>query len=137
MLYIQDGNESVVRAHFDEAAERWYADRPERELFLVFLALPSQEARMEEYTMGTAGARGDDYARFVRESVVPAVDAAFRTRADRAARGLVGASLGGCWTSSTASLPRERRRIASAQRCATRPATAIQSRHSPSMRPIP
>jgi enterochelin esterase-like enzyme len=46
--------------------------------------------------LGSAEARGPDYADFIAETVVPAVDARFRTAAaHRRCRGIGGASLGG------------------------------------------
>jgi enterochelin esterase-like enzyme len=45
--------------------------------------------------LGSAEGRGHQYADFIAETVVPAVDSRFRTAADRRCRGIGGASLGG------------------------------------------
>ena len=45
--------------------------------------------------IGSAEGRGDRYAHFIAETVVPAVDRRFRTAARRLCRGIGGASLGG------------------------------------------
>ena len=100
VLYVQDGNESIVRSQFHEVADD-HAARGNAEVILVFVGLPTQEDRFDEYTMASDGARGDAYAEFLATELVPRVDAAFRTRAEPGARGLVGASLGGLisfWT---------------------------------------
>lgn len=90
VLYVHDGNESIVRGRFHQVAEE--IGDPS---IIVFVALPTQEVRMAEYTMGTAGARGDQYVAFLADTLVPFVDGNFRTRAERSARGVNGASLGG------------------------------------------
>jgi|GEM_PF-2353872 len=100
VLYVQDGNESIVRSQFHQVADE-YAAEGNAEVILVFVALPAQEDRFDEYTMASDGARGDEYTEFLATELVPMIDAAFRTRAEPGARGLVGASLGGLisfWT---------------------------------------
>ena len=93
-LYLHDGNESIVRSQLHEVLASHASDQGEP-VIGVFIHLPTQDVRIAEYTMATADARGDQYAAFVTETLVPRIDARFRTRADRAARGLAGASLGG------------------------------------------
>lgn len=44
---------------------------------------------------GSDEARGEDYGAFVAGTVVPVIDSLFRTRANRACRGIAGSSLGG------------------------------------------
>ena len=103
VLYIHDGNESIVRSQFHLVAEQWEQENPGKEVILVFIALPSQDVRMEEYTMASPGARGDAYTAFLASELVPAIDARFRTVADRSGRGVMGASLGGLisyWTAA-------------------------------------
>lgn len=92
-LYVHDGNESIVRSQLHEIADAWSAG--DKAIILAFVALPTQNVRIAEYTMGTADARGDQYARFIAQTLVPKVDAQLRTQAQAKARGLVGASLGG------------------------------------------
>ena len=95
MLYVHDGNESIVRGQFHLVANDTAAANTATEAILVFLALPSQNVRIEEYTLGTPGSLGDEYVEFVAETLVPQIDGQFRTRAERTARGIAGASLGG------------------------------------------
>ena len=100
VLYVQDGNESIVRSQFHQVADD-HAAQGNAEVILVFVALPTQEDRFPEYTMASDGARGDVYTEFLAKELVPMIDAVFRTRAEAKARGLVGASLGGLisfWT---------------------------------------
>ncbi len=89
-LYLHDGNESIVRGRFHQVEEASPSST-----VLVFVALPSQDVRIDEYTMRTQGARGDDYVAFLAETLVPAVEASFRVGSDRTNRGVAGASLGG------------------------------------------
>ncbi|MBA2665160.1 MAG: hypothetical protein H0U74_22930 [Bradymonadaceae bacterium] len=103
VLYVHDGNESIVRSQFHEVADAWATTDATRAIILVFVALPSQDLRMAEYTVASNGARGSDHARFLNDTLVPLIDTNFRTRTDRGARGLVGASLGGLisfWTAA-------------------------------------
>jgi len=94
VLYMHDGNESIVRGQFHEVVEEW-TQRTSNEIIVVFVALPNQNIRIAEYTMATPEARGVDYAHFVAEELRPLVDAEFRTITEKAARGVGGASLGG------------------------------------------
>lgn len=93
-MYLHDGNESISRSQLHEVFAAQAADRNDP-VVGVFIHLPTQDVRIAEYTMATADARGDLYAAFVTDTLVPLIDGRFRTRADRAARGLAGASLGG------------------------------------------
>lgn len=65
----------------------------------IVVGVENTSARIDEYTPTRdaqyGGGRGEAYLRFLRETVVPRVDAEFRTRADRANRALMGSSLGG------------------------------------------
>lgn len=94
VLIVQDGNESIVRSQFHEVADAYVAAGGEP-VILVFVALPTQADRLAEYTMASAGARGDAYVEFLATELVPALDASFRTRAEPGSRGVMGASLGG------------------------------------------
>ena len=94
-LYVHDGNESVVRSQLHQVADAWHDAPAGKAIILVFVALPSQDVRMAEYTMGTPTARGDHYADFIAQTLTARVDAQLRTLASRRGRGLVGASLGG------------------------------------------
>lgn len=94
VLYVHDGNESIVRSQFHIIADETAADDAATESLLVFVALASQNDRIAEYTMGP-DSRGDDYVDFIADTLVPTIDENFRSRTDRVARGLTGASLGG------------------------------------------
>lgn len=94
-LYVHDGNESIVRSQLHEVADAWIGAQAERRLLMVFVGLPTQDVRIAEYTMGTPEARGDQYASFIAGELVPWVGQQLRARDDAAARGVVGASLGG------------------------------------------
>lgn len=93
-LYFHDGNESLTRASFIEPADSTYAENPEASALLVFVALPSQEVRMKQYTFGGDNL-GDAYLAWMADVLVPLVRAHFRTCAQAGDRGLGGASLGG------------------------------------------
>lgn len=95
VLYVHDGNESIVRSQLHEVADGWERAETGRGVILAFVALPTQLVRIEEYTMASQGARGDQYSDFIAQTLVARVDGAFRTRAARRGRGVVGASLGG------------------------------------------
>ena len=109
VLYFGDGNQSLTRAPFQDVADDVYAAHPEQAAILVFVGLPSLEERLSQYTFdaGTSwnyGAHGlgtlpvpegDAYLQYLRDELVPRVDASFRTCPKATDRGLAGASLGG------------------------------------------
>lgn len=98
LLILHDGNESISRGQF-----HLVADEVETEKILAFVALPSQEVRMAEYTVGTEGALGDAYGDFLVETLLPELRGRFRVAEGRESLGLGGASLGGLislWTAS-------------------------------------
>lgn len=94
-LLIQDGNESLTRGDFMSAADAEYAAHPDESAVLVFVALPSQDVRMAQYTFGDATTKGDAYGDFLRTDLEPKIAKDYRvcTKPDDA--GLSGASLGG------------------------------------------
>lgn len=94
-LYVHDGNESIVRSQMDQVVRDQILAGQVAPLIAVFIALPSQDQRFNEYTFGTAGSRGDLYKSFVADELVPLIDAQFRTIDSPEARGVMGASLGG------------------------------------------
>lgn len=94
-LYIHDGNESIVRSQFHQVIDQWTDKAADKAVVSVFVALPSQDQRFAEYTMGTMDARGDAYAKFIAQTLTASVDQNFRTRTEAKARGVTGASLGG------------------------------------------
>lgn len=102
-LYFHDGNESITRGKFVVEAEKLYAERPDAAAVLVFVALPEQEVRMDQYTFGPptqidgmqVNPKGDAYLELVATELVPAIDEAFRTCPKARDRGVAGISLGG------------------------------------------
>jgi len=102
VMYFHDGNESLTRESFAEAADAYYASRREDSAVLVFVALPTQDVRLAQYTFPPARApnwptpRGDAYLDFLRDDLMPLVETAFRrVRKGPANTGIAGASLGG------------------------------------------
>ncbi|QSQ11113.1 hydrolase [Myxococcus landrumensis] len=101
VMYVHDGNESITRESFVDAADAHYAARPEDSAVLVFVALPSQGVRLAQYTFPPARApgwptpRGDEYLSFVKDDLMPKVEAGFRVKTGAADTGISGASLGG------------------------------------------
>ncbi len=96
LLIAHDGNESIVRGQFHEVIDAWSTGKaPSKQPVVAFVALAAQDQRMAEYTFASEGARGDDYATFLVDGVLPFLRERFRLSSDRTATGLVGASLGG------------------------------------------
>jgi len=94
-IAFHDGNESLTRGDFAAVADATYATSPDASAVLAFVALPSQDVRMDEYTFGTQGALGDDYGEFLVDDLEPLLAKDYRLCATPASRGLAGASLGG------------------------------------------
>ncbi|QDE95188.1 alpha/beta hydrolase [Myxococcus xanthus] len=101
VMYLHDGNESLTRESFSESADTHYAARPEDSAVLVFVALPDQSVRLAQYTFPPARApgwptpRGDDYLAFLRDDLMPRVEASYRVKTGPRETGIAGASLGG------------------------------------------
>ena len=101
VLYLHDGNESLTRESFVDAADAHYQAHPEDSAVLVFVALPNQDVRLGQYTFPPALApgwptpRGDDYLAFIREDLMPRVASSLRVRTGPRDTGIAGASLGG------------------------------------------
>jgi enterochelin esterase family protein len=95
VVLVHDGNESLTRGDFAGAADELYATRPELASILVFVALPTQDVRIDEYTFDTITAKGDDYVEFLVSDLLPNVASSYRVCAKPAAHGISGASLGG------------------------------------------
>lgn len=101
VMYLHDGNESLTRESFAEAADSHYAARPADSAVLVFVALPDQSVRLAQYTFPPARApgwptpRGDDYLAFIRDDLMPRVEASYRVKTGPQETGIAGASLGG------------------------------------------
>jgi glucoamylase len=92
VLYLQDGSEYVTRARAAHIADQLIAGGRVAPFIIVFVD-PSN--RFKEYWAN------DQFAAFMATELVPLIDARYRTRADRDARAVMGASLGGVisvWT---------------------------------------
>ncbi|MBZ4415479.1 esterase family protein [Myxococcus sp. RHSTA-1-4] len=101
VMYFHDGNESLTRESFADAADTHYAARPEDSAVLVFVALPEQRVRNAQYTFPPKRdpewpePRGDDSLRFLRDDLKPRVESSFRVLTGPQNTGVAGASLGG------------------------------------------
>ena len=92
VLYVQDGMEYVTRARATLIAHDLIKEKRIAPFIIVFV-LPAD--RMKDYWAN------DRFADFMATELVTFIDARYRTRADRNARALLGASLGGVisvWT---------------------------------------
>jgi glucoamylase len=92
VLYLQDGSEYVTRARAAIIADQLIAQEKVAPFIIVFV---DPVDRYKEYWAN------DRFATFMATELVPLVDARYRTRAERGARALMGASLGGTisvWT---------------------------------------
>ncbi len=103
VLYMHDGQNL-----FDEATSfgrEWEVQRAVDEASgagsdVIVVGIPNMgEQRIDEYAPWpdpkVGGGRGDDYLRFLVDTVKPLIDADFRTRPERAATGIAGSSMGG------------------------------------------
>lgn len=92
VLYVQDGMEYVTRARAALIAHDLITEKKIAPFIIVFV-LPGD--RMKDYWAN------DRFADFLATELVPFIDARYRTKTDRRARALMGASLGGAisvWT---------------------------------------
>jgi enterochelin esterase-like enzyme len=85
VLYLQDGSDYLRRARAAHVAEDLIAGGGVKPFLIVFV---DPVNRTKEYWAD------DRFADFMATELVPFVDARYRTRADRDARSLLGASLG-------------------------------------------
>jgi enterochelin esterase family protein len=95
LLVVHDGNESLTRGDFVSVAEARYGAHPEEQSVIAFVALSSQEIRTDEYTFGTATAKGDAYGHFLANDLLPLLEKETPLCTAPDARGQTGASLGG------------------------------------------
>ncbi|NTX09546.1 alpha/beta hydrolase [Myxococcus sp. CA056] len=101
VMYVHDGNESITRESFVDAADAHYKARPQDAAVLVFVALPTQDVRLAQYTFAPARApgwpapKGDEYLAFLKDDLMPRVEAGFRVKTGPRDTGIFGASLGG------------------------------------------
>jgi enterochelin esterase family protein len=101
VMYFHDGNESLTRESFAQAADSHYAASPRDAAVLVFVALPNQNVRLAQYTFPPKKdpewptPTGDAYLDFIRDDLMPRVETSFRVRTGPEHTGIAGASLGG------------------------------------------
>jgi predicted alpha/beta superfamily hydrolase len=103
VLYMQDG-QNLFDAYTSYAGE-WCADETmgllaKEGLEAIIVGLPNAgEQRLDEYSPyrdpRSGGGKGDAYLRFIFDTVRPLVEGSFRVSGQRAARGIVGSSMGG------------------------------------------
>lgn len=86
VLYLQDGGDYVKRAGAVQTEQNLVAAGKIKPFIMVFL---NPKDRAKEYWAS------DDYAKFLAEEVVPAIDAKYNTIKSRDGRAILGASLGG------------------------------------------
>ena len=92
VLYMQDGSQFIALGRAAETADRMIAEGRLEPFIIVFV---DPVDRMKEYWAD------DRFADWMARTLVPLVDSRYRTRAERDARALAGASLGGVisiWT---------------------------------------
>jgi enterochelin esterase family protein len=92
VLYVQDGTQYVTLGRAAETADRMISEGKLDPFIIVFV---DPLDRMKEYWAN------DAFADWMARTLVPLVDARYRTRAERDGRALLGASLGGTisvWT---------------------------------------
>lgn len=94
VLLVNDGNESLTRAHFDQVARDTFAASGAKPAILVFVALADQNDRLAEYSCEESG-KGPAYTSFLCDTLLPLLDKRYRTLATPSSRGIVGASMGG------------------------------------------
>jgi enterochelin esterase family protein len=85
-LYVHDGSEYRTRAKLTTMVDHLLHDRAILPLIVVMV---DPIDRVHEYQAN------EDYARFVEHELIPHIDRRYRTPAQREARGVMGASLGG------------------------------------------
>jgi enterochelin esterase family protein len=92
VMIVHDGNESLTRGDFASVAD---AQPSNEQNVLVFVALPSQDIRIDEYTFNMQTAKAGPYVGFLASDLLPRVRTAFHVCSAQAATGISGASLGG------------------------------------------
>ncbi|MFP2933479.1 alpha/beta hydrolase [Pyxidicoccus sp. 3LG] len=101
VMYFHDGNESITRHSFVDAADEHYTARPQDSAVLVFVALPNQNVRLAQYTFppkkdpNWPEPTGDGYLAFIRDDLMPRVESSYRVKTGPQDTGIAGASLGG------------------------------------------
>lgn len=105
VLYMQDGQNLFDAAtsyagewQVDETIEMLSAEySPDAEMIVV--GIPNNEQRQQEYNPFDhprfGKGRGNDYLRFIVETVKPEIDSQFRTLPNREYTGIAGSSMGG------------------------------------------
>ncbi len=104
VLYMHDG-QNLFDAYTSFSGE-WQVDetmcRLEDEGYeAIIVGLPNNERRIHEYSpysainMRVMQGQGDDYLRYITDTVKPLIDSTFRTRPEREFTGIAGSSMGG------------------------------------------
>lgn len=91
-IVFHDGNESLTRGDFASVAE---AQPANEQNVLVFVALPDQNIRIDEYTFNTQTAKAGPYVGFLAGDLLSKVRSSFHVCSAQTATGISGASLGG------------------------------------------
>jgi enterochelin esterase family protein len=99
---FHDGNESLTRSDFAGAADALFGQKPELSAVLVFVALPSQSLRIDEYTFATQTAKAPAYVSMLADEILPRVRSELHVCSTQTATGVSGASLGGLVSSFAA-----------------------------------
>lgn len=99
---VNDGNESLTRADLAGAADAVFAQKPALSAVLVFVALPAQNLRIDEYTFNTQTAKAPAYVSMLAGEILPRVRSELHVCGTQAATGVSGASLGGLVSSFAA-----------------------------------
>src|SRR5262249_17895077 len=85
-LYVHDGGEYLSRAQLATVVDNLIHSK---EILPLIAIMVDPVDRMHEYHAN------EEYARFVETELIPHIDSRYRTVAQREARGVIGASLGG------------------------------------------
>ncbi|HSO36399.1 MAG TPA: alpha/beta hydrolase-fold protein [Labilithrix sp.] len=96
-IVFGDGNEALTRGDYAGIADGVYAATPALSAVLVFasLASPVVQQRVDEYSFGSGGSKGEAYVDFLASDLWLAVKSGYRVCSKQEARGLSGVSLGG------------------------------------------
>jgi iron(III)-enterobactin esterase len=95
VLYVHDGNEYLTRANAQAVVDTAVIMRVMDPTAIVYVALPNQSIRRDEYSYGATTANGDRYVAYLADQIVPRIEQHVRVAQMPDQRGTAGASLGG------------------------------------------